>query len=427
VNQESSTSNSFTLVTQYYPPERGAAQVRLGSIVADLVLRKNSVEVVTALPNYPVGKIFPGWSHRPLQTRSENGVQVRRVWVWASMGSGLGRILNYVSFGLMSVLGIGSAHKSNWVIVEYPTLFGALPAVLCAKLRRQKVVIIVADLWVDSIVEIGTIPDGTVIALFRRAERFMLRRADAVTAVTEGVRDALLLKGVTSKQMTWLPNGADTDMFSPGPEDPKVRAELGCATAEHLFLYAGTHGYVHGLEVVLEAAQELANDDVRFVLVGGGSEKQALQDKAAEMGLRNVTFVDPVPPQEVARMLRSCTAGIATVRQGDVYRTIRSAKMLPTMASGLPVIYSGDDEGSRLVSAAGAGLVTAPGSGAELAEAVRSLIASPEQAKSLGAAGRDWIVNNASWHQLVGNWLEQLEQIESGGTAVVVEQQAGSR
>ncbi|MEX0767751.1 MAG: glycosyltransferase family 4 protein, partial [Microthrixaceae bacterium] len=280
MSDHSEVTNSFTLVTQYYPPERGAAQVRLGSIVADLVLREHKVDVVTALPNYPVGKIFPGWSHRPLQSESENGAQVRRVWVWASMGSGLGRVLNYLSFGVMSVLGLGSANKSNWVIVEYPTLFGALPAVLCSKLRRQKIVIIVADLWVDSIVEIGTIPDGALVGLLRRAERFMLRQADAVTAVTEGVRDALLLKGVKNTQMTWLPNGADTEMFSPGPEEPDLRRELGCAPGEHLFLYAGTHGYVHGLEVVLEAAKELAHDGVRFVLVGGGSEKQALQNQA---------------------------------------------------------------------------------------------------------------------------------------------------
>ncbi|CAB4922596.1 unannotated protein [freshwater metagenome] len=284
-----------------------------------------------------------------------------------------------------------------------------------AKLRRQRVVIIVADLWVDSIVEIGTIPDGALVALLRRAERAMLGKADAVTAVTEGVRDALLLKGVTTQQMTWLPNGADTEMFSPGPEDPTVRAELGCASGEYLFLYAGTHGYVHGLEVVLDAAQELKDEPVRFVLVGGGSEKESLQELASTRGLRNVTFLDPVPPQEVARMLRSCTAGLATVREGDVYRTIRSAKMLPTMSSGLPVIYSGDDEGSRLVAAAGAGLVTAPGDGADLAKAVREMIASPEKAAALGAAGRNWIEANASWHQLVGNWLEQLEQIDSVG------------
>ncbi len=419
MTQKPRGSNSFTLVTQYFPPERGAAQVRLGSIVADLVGRGNRVDVVTALPNYPLGKIFPGWSHRPLQSRSENGAKIRRVWVWASMGSGLGRILNYLSFGVMSVLGIGVARKSHWVIVEYPTLFGALPAVLCAKMRRQRIVIIVADLWVDSIVEIGTISDGRVVALLRWAERAMLRQADAVTAVTEGVRDALLQKGVTTKQMTWLPNGADTEMFSPGPQDLEVRAELGLAPGEHLFLYAGTHGYVHGLEVVLDAAQQLVDEPVCFVLVGGGSEKESLQEQAATRGLQNVTFLDPVPPEEVARLLRSCTAGLATVREGDVYRTIRSAKMLPTMSSGLPVIYSGDDEGSRLVAAAGAGIVTKPGDGADLAEAVRLLIASPERAAELGAAGRHWIESNASWHQLVGNWLEQLDEIDVAGVGVV--------
>jgi colanic acid biosynthesis glycosyl transferase WcaI len=428
VNRKPRGSKSFTLVTQYFPPERGAAQVRLGSIVADLVSRGNSVEVVTALPNYPIGKIFPGWSHRPLQSRSENGAKVRRVWVWASMGSGLGRILNYLSFGVMSILGIGSAHRSHWVIVEYPTLFGALPAVVVAKLRRQRVAIIVADLWVDSIVEIGTISDGALVAFLRKAERAIFKKADAVTAVTEGVRDALFRKGVTAEQMTWLPNGADTEMFSPGPEDPKVRVELGCAPGEHLFLYAGTHGYVHGLEVVLDAALELKDEPVRFVLVGGGSEKESLQELARMKGLRNVTFLDPVPPQEVARMLRSCTAGLATVREGDVYRTIRSAKMLPTMSSGLPVIYSGDDEGSRLVAAAGAGVVTAPGDGADLAKAVREMIASPEKAAALGAAGRHWIETNASWHQLVGNWLEQLEQIDSAaaGNAAVVNKGAST-
>lgn len=400
------------MVTQYYPPERGAAQVRLGAIVADLVRRGHTVEVVTALPNYPVGRIFPGWSRRPLQSCVEGGARVRRVWVWAAMGSGLGRIANYLSFAIMSVFGILAADRSHRVLVEYPTLFGAFPAVVVAKLRRQRVVIIVADLWIDSIVEIGTIPEGAVIEALRRAERWMLRRADAVTAVTEGVRDSLIAKGVAPERLVWLPNGADTEMFSPGAADPAVRASLGLAEGEHMFLYAGTHGYVHGLEVVLDAAEQMIDDPVRFVLVGDGSEKPSLLAAASERNLTNVTFLDPVAPDEVAQMLRIATAGLATVRSGDVYRTIRSAKALPTMASGRPVIYSGDDEGSRLVSSIGSGLVTEPGDGGDLAEAVRRLVGDPELATELGAKGREWIEGNASWHQLVGRWLDQLDELE---------------
>lgn len=418
---------SVTVVTQYFPPERGAAQVRLGSIVAEIDRRGRRVEVVTALPNYPLGRIFPGWSRRPLQVATEGRVRVHRVWVWAAMGSGISRMANYLSFGAMSLLGLGSAPRTEWVVIEYPTLFGALPALVVARLRGQRTTVIVADLWVDAIVELGALPDGRLLALMRRLERQLLRRADLVTAVTEGVQDAVVAKGVDPQRLAWLPNGADTVMFSPGAEDAELRAELGVAAHEHLFLYAGTHGYVHGLQVVLDAAALLADEPVRFVLVGDGSEKASLVAQAQARGLDNIRFLAPVAPEEVARMLRVATAGLATVRAGDLYRSVRSAKMLPTMSSGRPVIYSGDDEGARLVASVGAGLVTDPGDGADLAAAIRRLVASPQECAELGAAGRGWVVEHASWQRLVGDWLERLDRFDprspsatpapAGGTA----------
>lgn len=397
-----------TLVTQYYPPERGAAQVRLGSIVSDLIRRGLRVDVVTALPNYPTGRIFDGWSRRPLQSRQEHGARIRRVWVYAAMGSGMRRILNYASFGVMSVLGLLATPSTPWVVVEYPTLFGALPAVVIGRLRRQVVVILVADLWVDSIVEIGTFADGPLVGVLRRVERWMLRRADVVTAVTDGVRSALLDKGVDGHRFAWLPNGADTEMFRPGEPRADTRRRFGIGDDEHVVLYAGTHGYVHGVDVVLDAALRLDGEPVRFLLVGDGSEKPALRRRATELGLANVTFVDPVDPDVVAELLRCSTVALATVREGDVYRTIRSAKAVPAMASGRPVIYSGADEGSRLVEQIGAGIVTPPGDADALAAAVRALIHDPDRRNRLGAAGREWVLGHASWRGLVGDWVQQI-------------------
>ena len=398
----------FTLVTQYYPPERGAAQVRLSAIVEQLRRLGHTVDVVTALPNYPLGRIFDGWRGRPLRRTAEDGGRVTRVWVWAAMGSGPARIANYLSFSVMSVVGLLATGQSGCLVIEYPTLFGALPAVVLGRLRRQRVVLLVADLWVDSIVEVGAMSDGRVVRALRVLERWMLRRAHVVTAVTDGVRDALLRKGVDADRIAWLPNGADVTTFHPGPADDDVRADLGLEDGEHLVLYAGTHGYVHGLEVVLDAAERLRGRPIRFLLVGGGSEKPELELSARRRGLDNVTFVDPVAPSEVAPLLRASVAGLATVRAGDVYRTVRSAKAVPTMACGRPVVYSADDEGSRLVREIGAGLVTPPGDGAALAEAVQQLVDDPELAERLGRAGREWVVANASWERLVSDWLDEL-------------------
>ena len=404
----------FLVVTQYYPPERGAAQVRLGALTRELHRLGNEVEVLTALPNYPLGKIFPAWSHRPVQSRTDDGVRVVRVWLWASMGSGLMRMVNYASFGLMSLLGLARTKPARWTVVEYPTLFGALPAATWCRLRGRKVVINVADLWVDAIVEFGALGDGLLVKLLRRAEAWMLTRATAVTAVTEGLRDTLIDKGVDPERICWLPNGADDEMFQPGPVDPDVDRVLGLAPDDHLFLYAGTQGYVHGLDALLDAAELLRDEPVRIVLVGGGSERPALEASARERGLDRVTFVDPVAPEEVGRFLRRATAGFASVRESELFKSVRSAKMFPTMATGKPVLYAGDDEGAALVRRTGCGVTVRHGDAEGLAAAIRAMVADPAQAEAMGAAGRRWITEEGSWRVLINRWLADLERVSPG-------------
>ena len=402
---------SFLVVTQYYPPERGAAQTRLAALSRELHRRGGDVEVLTALPNYPVGRIFEGWSRRPVQVVDEDGVRVVRVWLYASMGSGIMRMVNYASFGLMSLLGLARTRPADWTVVEYPTLFGALPAATWGRLRGRKVVINVADLWVDAIVDLGALSDGVVVRVLRRLERWMLTHATAVTAVTEGVRDALIAKGVAPDRLCWLPNGADAEMFSPGPVDPEVDALLGLGPDDHLFLYAGTQGYVHGLEPFLDAAEALRDEQVRFVFVGGGSERPQLEASARARGLGNVTFLDPVAPEEIGRFLRRATAGLASVRDLELFKSVRSAKMFPTMATAKAVLYAGSDEGAALVAEAGAGLVVPHGDVDALVAAVRRLVASPQEAAEMGAAGRRWIDTEGSWAVLIERWLADLERV----------------
>jgi glycosyltransferase involved in cell wall biosynthesis len=407
---EPRSSRSFLFVTQYFPPERGAAQVRLGAVTRQLHRLGHRVQVVTSIPNYPTGRFFPGWSRRPVQVRDEDGISVVRVWVWPALGSGLARLANFATFGLTSMLGMARSRRADWTVVEYPTLFGALPAVVWCRLTRRKVIVNVADLWVDASVAVGALPDGVVVAVLRRLERWMLRQADVVNSVTDGVGEALIAKGVAPERIAALPNGADTDLFAPGDPDPTVRAELGIGDDVGLFLYAGTHGYVHGLDVVLDAADQLRDEPLHVLLVGGGSEKERHVADAAARGLENVTFWDPVAPERVATLLRSSVAGLACTRQGDLYRSIRSAKMLPVMSSATPVLYSGDDEGAQIVADAGAGWVTPAGDAAALAEAMRAVLADPDDAVARGQRGRDHVVATGSWAVVVDRWLDEVDR-----------------
>ncbi|MEZ5203471.1 MAG: glycosyltransferase family 4 protein [Acidimicrobiales bacterium] len=399
---------SFLIVTQYFAPERGAAQVRLAAIADELTKLGHRVEVVTAIPNYPTGRLFDGWRRRVIQEQVEDGRRVIRLWVWAAVGSGIGRWVNHLSFALLAPLGLRAARRADWVFVEYPALPAAVPVLWWCRLRGHKVVVNVADLWVDAAIDAGVIPGKVAASLAQRIERWTLRRADVVNAVTQGVADALVAKGVEPDRIRWLPNGVDPDVFCPGPVADGVREELGVPEGHDIVLYAGTHGYVHQLDVVLDAAAELVDLPVTIVMVGDGSERERLLRRAAALGLANVRLIPSVSPERVADYLQAAAVGLAAVRPGAVYESVRSAKMLPVLASETPIVYAAADEGAAIVDRIGAGIRTPPGDAVRMAEAIRTLLADPALRASMGARGRAYALAEGDWSTLVATWVASL-------------------
>ncbi|MGH9702168.1 MAG: glycosyltransferase, partial [Candidatus Acidiferrales bacterium] len=135
------------ILTQYFPPETGAPQTRLAALARELVRLGHEAEVVTAMPNYPVGKIFPSYRGRFYCREAWEGVPIHRVWVHASMGKGLGRLLNYLSFSVFSLFALSQTRRPDYIFVESPPLFAALPGILVAKLWGVEIILNVADLW----------------------------------------------------------------------------------------------------------------------------------------------------------------------------------------------------------------------------------------------------------------------------------------
>lgn len=405
-----SAEPSFVIVTQYFPPERGAAQVRLAAVAEHLDRRGHPVSVLTAIPNYPTGRRFPGWSRRLVQVSDEDGRRVVRVWVWAAVGSGIGRWANHLSFAATALVGLRKVPASDWVFIEYPALPAAAVVGWWCRRRGRRVVVNVADLWVDAAIEARAVP-RPIAYLARRAEARVLRRADVVNAVSEGVAAAVRAKGVDRDRVRWLPNGVDPELFRPGPVPSDVRAELGVPDGHQLVLYAGTFGYVHQVDVVLAAASQLADLPVTVVLVGDGSERARLVARAADDGLANVRFHPSVPPERVADYLRAADVALATVRSGEVYGSVRSAKMLPVLASGVPLVYAAADEGSAIIERIGAGVRTPPGDAGAMAAAIRELLAEPGRRAEMGRRGRAYAIDEGDWSALIDAWVDSLPAV----------------
>ncbi len=399
----------FLILSQYFPPEIGAPQVRWAAVIRELLRLGHTVEVVTALPNYPEGHIFPDYQQRFAMTETwETQVLVHRVWIYAAKGAGWKRLLNYFSFLVTAIFGLRKAQKPDYLIVESPPLFLGITGYLAAKWWKVPFVFNIADLWPDCVRALGILQPGVTLTVAERLEAWLYKKATFINAVSFDMQDILIQqKQVPSHKVLFLPNGVDTHRFRPQPFDVTLQTQLGLPN-QPIFLYTGTHGYTHGMEVILQAAQLLNDTNVLFLLVGGGSEKPRLQQRCQEMGLTNVMFQDSKPPDQIAPLYSLAMAGICTLRDSPLLEWTRLAKVLAIMACGKPVLYSGAGEGSRLVKQANAGLVVPPQDPVALANAVRYLMNHPKEAIEFGNQGRMYVETHLQWSTVVANWLQQL-------------------
>jgi glycosyltransferase involved in cell wall biosynthesis len=268
----------------------------------------------------------------------------------------------------------------------------------------------VADLWPDAVRDNLELNKERVALKFARAlERWSYRKADYVCAVTEGILSELQTRRVPKSKLLFLPNGMDLDQFAPMLPDHGLRYELGFEGKE-IVLYAGTHGYAHGMERILRAANVLQErrPQCHFVFVGDGSAKPGIIRQAKELGLQNVSFLDPVPAEQVRRLFSIALCGIVSLNESSISQHTRPVKSLTAMSCSRPVVYIGPGEGARLVKNANAGFVLERGDPDAIAEAICQLAADPRLADRLGQNGRKFIEENLPWPLLVDRWLHHL-------------------
>jgi glycosyltransferase involved in cell wall biosynthesis len=394
------------VLSQYYAPEIGATQTRLRATVRSLHRAGHEITVLTSMPNHLHEKVFEGYRGKHFVEEEIDGVRVLRTWIYAARGRGMKRLANYFSFVASAALGCAGIRKIDLVFYESLPLFIGLTATMIARRHNAKLVMNVPDLWPDSVRAIA--PDSLFakapfFPAAQRLERWLYRRADLITAVTPGILEALrTTKGINENKLAYLPNGIDPELFA-------IRPFAKAATTPRVFLSIGSHGYAHGLEVILDAAHQLrAQASILFRFVGDGSTKAKLIAEATRRNLSNVSFHGPVPLTGVADELTACTASLVTLRDDPFYDRTRPARTFPSLACGRPVIFSGRGDFAQMITDQACGKVVAPGDGAALAAAVTAYANSPEEAEADGQRGAAFTHAEHTWDRIVERWLERL-------------------
>lgn len=402
-------------LSQYFPPEVGATQTRACEMARGLVRAGHHVTMITEVPNHPHGIIHSEYRGRFHFREVLDGIEVLRLWVSTSPEKNFRtRMAFYLSFMFNATLaGLFMVRRPYDVLyASSPPLFVGGAALFISYLRRMPLVFEVRDLWPESAVQLGELSHPYAVRLTTWLEEACYHRASHIVVVTQGIFDRLVERGYPATKLTSIPNGANTELYTPRPINQILRRQLDIAPEQFVVIYTGLHGLAHGLETALQAASRLRDrSDILFLFVGDGPRKVALMQMAQEMSLPNVRFHDAVPETDLPDYIALADVGLDTRRRIGISQGTLPVKMFSYMACERPVLLSIEGEAIQLLDRAQAGVTVPPESPEALAQAILDLQANPAKRVAFGRNGRTFVETNFSRQRLAQQVVQLLEQV----------------
>lgn len=392
---------SVLVVSQYFPPETGASQTRWDEL-SKRWSEEVHVTVVTSAPDYPEGEIYDGYDNEWVrrETRGEVDVFYTKT-ITSPSGNLMRRSLKFVWFMLISMV-VGLRYTSPTIVIATsPQPLTGVSAWVIARAKRATFVFEVRDLWPESILAVSDFDNRIVIWTLKRTVESLYRRSDHLIVVSQAFVDPIVECGVDRSKIAFHPNGIDLDFYHVDGTDSPVVDDM---DGEFTISYVGTIGRAHGLSVVLEAAPEL--EDVQFVIVGDGAEREELEARARDID--NVVFTGRRPKEEVPTILSSSDVALVHLKPRDVFETVIPSKLLESMAAELPVILGVRGEAERILTKAEAGIVMKPGESEELVEAADRLRDDPDERRAFAVSGRENVVEHFNWDTIAEEYLATI-------------------
>lgn len=393
------------------PPDRQAT--RSYDLAKQLVARGHRVTIFAA-----------GFNHysrkeeriRPDETYREEIIDgVRFVWLktFPYELNDWRRVLNMMSYSWRAFrVGLQFTDAPDAIIGVCVHPLAALAASLLARRRGSRFFFEVTDLWPETLIAMGKLSrNGLPARVLRALEKHLYHRAVKIIMLLGHTEEYVAGLGESPRKIVWIPNGADLSRFLSLPPYDGQYSET------FTIMYIGGLLRANRIDVILETAkiqQSLGHHNLKFVLVGDGSDKERLARFAEQLSLKNVEFRGLVPKTDVARVMASANAFVFSLANLPLYKYgISLNKMCDYLASGRPILFAGDSTYNPIRDA-GAGISVPAEDPAALSEAINDLMdCTPEQRVRMGQNG----LEHFKKHHDIRVLADRLEQVLLSGIA----------
>lgn len=355
-----------------FPPEFNAPATRTYEHCREWVRRGEDVTVITCEPNFPQGKIYPGYRNRIVHREQMDGIKVIRVWSYIVPNAKfIKRIADYLSFSIASFIG-GLSVRCDLIVATSPQFFTTWSAFLLSRIKRVPWVFELRDLWPDSIVAVGAMGKNPAIRALELVELGLYRDAVRVVALTEAFRRNLISRGISARKIKVVPNGSNLERYHPRPKNPSLLLKLGLS-GKFVVGYIGTMGMAHGLDILVRKMAEIGDPDIVFMFIGDGAMKADVVSQARRLGVKNALFLDPVLKHEVADYLSLVDVSLVPLKREPAFRTVIPSKIFESAAMGIPILLGVEGQALSIIEEFEAGIGFTPEDGDDMMAKLRML------------------------------------------------------
>ncbi len=388
------------VVSQHYAPE----PFRLTDICETLIEMGHNVTVVTDVPNYPDGDIYDGYKKGSHRHEFLGGVKVHRTFTIPRKKNVVCRFLNYYSWRFSASKYLKTRREHFDVVLAYQTspVMMAQPALDYSKIYGNKVVLYCLDIW-PACLKAGGIKGGPIYEHYRKLSKKIYSSADKILVGSEQFKDYFKNElGIDRDDIEYMPQYAES-LFTDIPEKKNTDGYRN-------IVFAGNVGSAQKLDTAIEAAEKTRDLDLRWHIVGDGSDLERIKKLASEKGLDNVIFHGRQPLESMPEYYSLADAMLLTLCDDDVISLTLPGKVQTYMAAKKPILASADGESKRVIEKAGCGFCTPAEDSDFLASSARKLCSlSDDELKILGENGYEYYNEHFAKNRFFDKLLKTLE------------------
>ena len=400
------------IITENFHPESNAPSKRLYDHALEWINLGHQITVLTGVPNAPKGKVFEGYKNKIYQSENIDGIHVKRVWTFIAKNEGVFlRSLDFISFMISSLICGLFIKKHDYIVVSSPQFLPVISGFILSKIKFTPFILEIRDLWPESIVELGSIrKESLIIKILNKIARYIYEKSDLIVVVTNSFKEYLLKINIDENKIVVIQNGFNFDKtLSPNKTTQMIRKEYNIDKNKFIVSYIGTIGMSHGLEIIIQAAELL--NDVLFLVIGEGSEKESLKKIKEQKKIKNVLFIDTINWQEIVNINQIVDANLIHLRNLALFKTVIPSKIFESMALKKPILAGVIGESIEIIIKSNSGLKIIPENPNSLVENILHLRSNPEMSERMGNNGFNLVKKKYNRKVLAHQMIQTIDTI----------------